>query len=215
MTRSAAIASTVGPLATRKEAESLDREVSLVLGEMKCKWLRLGTLVKRVIDSQAFAALGFKTWTEWLRDRVGQGESMTTTLDALRCVRELAKVPEEKKKQMGVRNALMLTRLPKKLRTEDVWVDRAIKLKSEEMKDEVDVVMEKREGKPEAFRTWSLRVPDGVLQELRDAESKIAGLLGLDIVASPASRITVWSRIATLVNTTEKEHLVIEMGGGD
>jgi hypothetical protein len=100
------------PRATKAEAEEMDKEVVRLVGEIKSHWLRLGSLIQKMIDTRAVAALGFPNMRAWMTARLG--ESLSNVYSALRSVRALEGVPEEKLKLIGERNAHMLTCLPQK-----------------------------------------------------------------------------------------------------
>jgi hypothetical protein len=100
------------PKATKAEAEAMDKDVVRIVGGIKSNWLRLGRLVQRFIETQAFEARGFPNVRAWMKARFG--ESVSGLFSALRSVRALKDVPEEK--LIGERNAHMLTYLPPKER---------------------------------------------------------------------------------------------------
>ena len=54
------------PKATEAEAQVLDKEAIQTLKVMKSSWLRLGSLIQKVIDTRAFEALGFRTMKDWM-----------------------------------------------------------------------------------------------------------------------------------------------------
>jgi hypothetical protein len=60
------------PKATEAEAQALDKEVIQTLKVMSSSWLRLGSLIQKVIDTRAFEALGFRTMKDWMDARRGR-----------------------------------------------------------------------------------------------------------------------------------------------
>src|SRR5258707_399667 len=98
--------------ATAAEAKAMDKEAVRIAAEMRAGWLRLGLLIHKMIDSQAYEALGFPNMHAWMTSRLG--ESLSNVFSALPSVRALEGVPEEKLNLIGERNAHMLTYLPAK-----------------------------------------------------------------------------------------------------
>lgn len=202
---------TVNPPATKAEALAMDKEIISIMGEMRSKWLRLGKLVKKVIDTQAYLQLGYQSMTAWLNDRVSDGESLSKTLVALRCVRALEGIPDEKLMLIGIRNAQTLTLLPEKERKSPEWIKDAANIKSEQFKEKVTARLEAREIRPEEYRTWMFRCSKDVLTLLEGAEAKIARALSIDIEAMPARRAEVWERVAVWI--LQIENIEVEMMG--
>ena len=83
-----------GERATKAEAEAMDREAVHIVGEMRSSWLRLGSLIQRMIDTGAIEVLGFPSMHSWMTTRLG--ESISNAFSALRSVRALKGVPQEK-----------------------------------------------------------------------------------------------------------------------
>jgi hypothetical protein len=109
-------------MATEQEARAMDKEVVRIVGEIRSNWLRLGSLIQKMIDTRAFEALGFPNMHSWVTARLG--ESISNAFSALRSVRALKGVPEEKLKRIGERNAHMLTYLPEKERRSEEWLEK-------------------------------------------------------------------------------------------
>lgn len=204
-------------LATKAEALAMDKQADQIIDGLNSGWLNLGLLMKRMIDTQAFKPLGFANMNEWMRKKLGtEGNSLSKAFSALRSVRALSGVPEEKLKQIGTSNALALTKLPEIERRSEEWLDKAIVTPHKQFKETVAASLEKRGvSREEERRTFSLNCPLSVYEELMAAQAKLARLLGLDIEANPGLRVVVWSRNATMINTTEDEHIIVEMQGGD
>jgi len=199
--------------ATKAEAQAIDKQVTRIVGDMKSNWLRLGNLVQRVIDTRAWAPLGFPNMDAWINARLGESARRTAYL-AVRNLKALKGIPEEKLKQIGPKNAEALTYLPERQRKSEEWIDKAATLPVKEFKQEVEAAREKATGHPpEEFRTFSIRVTKRVYDDMVDAEAKVARMLSLDIEQRPGLKGEVWFAIATMVNTTPEEHLIVEIEG--
>jgi hypothetical protein len=192
------------PKATKAEAEAMDKEVVRIVGEIRSNWLRLGRLVQRFMKTQAFEALGFPNVHAWMTSRLG--ESLSHAFSALRSVRVLEGVPEEKLKRIGERNAHALTYLPEKERKSEEWLEKAATLPTKEFRQEVETTIEKKTGfAREGFKTFSVALPEKVYESLCEAEKKLAWVLVVDIEAKPASRILVWEALAQWILLTDEE----------
>lgn len=198
--------------ATKHEAQEMDKEVMRLVADMKSGWLRGGRLIQKVGDTRAWVALGFANFNAWTEERFGK--SASSAFSALRSVRALSGVPEEKLKEIGERNANALTYLPEKQRKSAAWIEKAATLSTKEFKDEVEAAKEKRTGHPrEEYRTFAVRMPLRIYEEMIDAEKKVARMLSLDIENRPALKAEAWLAIAQLVNGTAEEHLIVELQG--
>jgi hypothetical protein len=192
------------PKATKAEAEAMDKEVIRIVGEIRSNWLRLGRLVQRFMETQAFEALGFPNVHAWMTSRLG--ESLSNAFSALRSVRALEGVPEEKLQRIGERNAHELTYLPEKERKSEEWLDKAATLPTKAFKQEVRTAIEKKTGLPsENFKTFSIALPEKVYESVCEAEKKLAWSLGIDIETKPGSRILVWEALAQWILLTDEE----------
>jgi hypothetical protein len=192
------------PKATKAEAEAMDREVVRIVGEIKSNWLRLGSLIHKMIDTRAAAALGFPNMRAWMTARLG--ESFSNVYSALRSVRALEGVPEEKLKLIGERNAHMLTRLPEKERKSAEWIEKATMLPTKEFKQEVQIAIEQKTGlTTERFKTFSVALPEAVYDSMCAAEKKLARSLEMDIEYKPGNRITVWEAFTQWILQTDEE----------
>jgi hypothetical protein len=179
------------PRATKAEAQAMDKEVVRIVGEIRSSWLRLGSLIQKVMDTQAYEALGFSNVHPWMTARLG--ESTSSAFSALRSVRALKGVTEEKLKRIGERNAHMLTYLPEKDRKSDEWIERAATLPTKDFNRMVRTALEKTTGLPrETFKTWSIALPETVYENMCAAEKKLAWSLGFDIETKHGLRIQVW-----------------------
>ena len=200
------------PKATKAEAEAMDKEVVRILGEIRSNWLRLGRLVQRFMETQAFEALGFPNVHAWMTSRLG--ESLSNAFSALRSVRALEGVPEEKLKRIGERNAHALTYLSEKERKSDEWLEKAATLPTKEFRQEVETTIEKKTGLArEGFKTFSVALPEKVYESLCKAEEKLAWSLGIDIETKPASRILVWEALAQWILQTDEETIKTQTQG--
>jgi hypothetical protein len=148
-------------------------------------------LIQKIMRTRAFEALGFPNVHAWMTARFG--ESLASACSAVHSVRALERVPEEKLKRIGERNAHMLTYLHAKERKTGPWIEKAAKLPTKEFKREVETALEKKTGLPqETFKTWSIARPEKVNEKMCAAEKKLAGSLGIDIETKPGLRIQVW-----------------------
>ncbi len=139
--------------ASKAEAEAMDREAFSIVGEMRSSWLRLGLLLRKIIDTRAYVALEFPSMHAWMNARLGQ--SMAAAFSAMRSVRALNGVPEDMLQLIGERNAHALTYLPEKERKSQEWLGKAATLPTKEFKQEVRTAIEKRTGLPsERFKTF-------------------------------------------------------------
>jgi hypothetical protein len=179
------------PKATKAEAQAMDKEVVRIVGEIRSNWLRLGRLVQRFMETRAFEALGFPNFHAWMTARLG--ESLSNAFSALRSVRALEGVPEEKLKRIGERNAHMLTYLSERDRKSEEWLEKAATLSTKEFKHQIETALDQKSGLPrDRFKTWSIALPEKVYENMRAAEKKLAWSLGFDIETKPGLRIQVW-----------------------
>jgi hypothetical protein len=200
------------PKATEAEAKAMDTEVVRIAAEIRAGWLRLGLLIRKMIDSQAYEALGFPNMHAWMTSRLG--ESLSSVFSALRSVRALEGVPEEQLTRIGERNAHMLTYLPPKQRTSQEWIERAATLPIKEFKQEVQIELEKKTGiAPERFKTFSIALPEMVYQNMCEAEKKMARSLQIDIEDRPGNRILVWEAFTQWILLTDEQTIKIQTEG--
>ena len=201
------------PLATEQEARAMDTEVVRIVGEIRSNWLRLGSLIQRMIDTRAFEALGFPSAHSWMTARLG--ESISNVFSALRSMRALKGVPEEKLAQIGERNAHMLTYLPEKERKSEEWLEKAATLPIKEFKHQVETALVQKTGLPrDMFKTWSIALPEAVYESMCEAEKKLAWSLGLDIKTKPGLRIQVWEAWTQwILLQTDEEMIKVQTEG--
>jgi hypothetical protein len=190
----------------------MDREAIRIVGEMRSNWLRLGSLIQRMIDTGAIEILGFPNMHSWMTTRLG--ESISNAFSALRSVRALKGVPQERLERIGERNAHALTYLPEKERKSEGWLEKAATLPTKEFKQEVRTAIEKKTGLPsESFKTFSVALPEKVYESMCEAEKKLAWSLGVDIETKPASRILVWEAFAQWILLTDEETIKTQAQG--
>jgi hypothetical protein len=190
----------------------MDREAVRIVAEMRAGWLRLGLLIRKMIDSQAYEALGFPNMHAWMTSRLG--ESLSNAFSALRSVRALEGVPEEKLNRIGERNAHMLTYLPEKERKSESWIEMAVMLPTKEFKQEVQIELEKKTGMvPERFKTFSIALPEMVYQTMCEAEKKMARSLQIDIEDTPRNRILVWEAFSQWILLTDEQTIKAQTEG--
>jgi hypothetical protein len=200
------------PKATKAEAEAMDKEVVRIVGEIRSNWLRLGRLVQRFMETQAFEALGFPNVHAWMTSRLG--ESLSNAFSALRSVRALEGVPEEKLKRIGERNAHALTYLPEKERKSEEWLEKAATLPTKEFKQEVRTAIQKKiDLPPEGFKTFSILLPEKVYESMCAVEKKIAWVLTIDLDEKPGNRILVWEALAQWILLTDEETIKTQTQG--
>ena len=198
--------------ATEAEAKVMDEEAIRIVRLMRSNWLRLGRLVQKIIDTQAFEALGFPNMHAWMTARLG--ESMSSAFSALRSVRALRGVPEERLNQIGERNANTLSNLPEKVRTSDEWLEKAAKLPTKEFKQEVKALVEKNTGvQGGKFKTFSVVLPEPVYEMMLAAEKKVGHTLGMDIEARPGLRIILWEAWAQWILQTDEDTIKAQTEG--
>jgi hypothetical protein len=201
------------PKATKAEAEALDKEVVRIVTETRSSWLRLGRLVEEVTMTQAWEALGFPNVHAWMIARMG--ESLSSVYCALRSVRMLKGVAEEKLRRIGERNAHALTYLPEKERRKDEWIEKAATLPMKEFKQEIEIALEAQTGlSRERFKAWSIALPEKVYENMCAAEKKLARSLHLDIEDQPGNRIIVWEALAQWILQTDEETIKTQTEGG-
>jgi hypothetical protein len=200
------------PTATKADAKAMDKEVIRILGEIRSNWLRLGSLIQKMADTQAFEALGFPNMHSWMTARLG--ESLSNAYSAVRSVRALEGVPEEKLKQIGERNAHLLTYLPEKERKSADWIEKAATLRTKEFKQEVEIALERKTGMArEKFKTWFIALPETVYENMCEAEKKLARSLELDIETRPGNRIQVWEAFSQWILQTDEETIKVQTEG--
>jgi hypothetical protein len=200
------------PIATKTQAEAMDREVVGIVREMRSNWLRLGSLIQKMIDCRAYEALGFPHVNAWMNARLG--ESLSNVFSALRSVRALKGIPEEKLKRIGERNAHMLTYLPEKERKNDEWLEKAASLPIKDFKDEVEAFRQQKSGlPPDKFKTFSVALPEAVYESMCEAEKKLARSLGIDIETKPGNRIQVWEAWAQWILQTDEDTVKTQTQG--
>lgn len=200
------------PKATEAEAQALDQEVIQTLKVMRSSWLRLGSLIQKVIDTRAFEPLGFRTMKDWMDARLGK--SMSTAYSALRSVRALKGIPEQKLERIPERNAHLLTRLPEALRRSDPWIEKAATLPTKEFKEDVETELEKKTGLPrEKFKTFSIALPESVYEDMYKMERRVALVLSIDIETNLGNRIQVWEALIQSILQTDEQVLKIQIEG--
>jgi hypothetical protein len=191
----------------------MDAEVVRIVAGIMSSWLRLGSLIQRMIDSRAYEALGFRHMHAWMNARLG--DSLSNAFSALRSVRALKGIPEEKLKRIGERNAHILTYLPEKERKSDEWLNKAASLPVKDFKHEVKTFQRQKSGlAPENFKTFSVALPEAVYDNVCEAEKKIARSLGIDIETKPGSRIQVWEAFAQWILQTDEDTIKVQTEGG-
>ena len=190
----------------------MDREAVRIVAEMKSGWLRLGILIRKMIEVHAYQALGFPSMRAWMNARLGK--STSSAFSALRSIRAPEGVPEEKLRHIGERNANALTYLPVKERRSEEWIQKATTLPTKEFKQEVQIALQKKTGMaPERFKTFSIALPEPVYENMCAAERKLARALQLDIEDTPGNRIQVWEALTQWILLTDEETIQVQTEG--
>ncbi len=190
----------------------MDREAAEIIADMKSSWLRLGSLIQRMIDTQAVEVLGFRSMRSWMEARLG--ESSASAYSALRSVRALQGVPNAKLAKIGERNAHALTHLPEKERKSEDWLEKAAVLPTKDFKQEVETALSRKTGLPrDKFKTWWIALPENVYEDMCAAEKKLAFALSLDIENIPGLRIQVWEAWAQWILQTDEQTIKVQTEG--
>jgi hypothetical protein len=200
------------PKATEAEAKAMEKEAIRIASDMRTGWLRLGSLIRKMIDSRACEALGYQSMDSWMNARLGQ--SISSAFSALRSVRALEGVPEEQLNRIGERNAHALTYLAAKERKSEEWIEKAATLPTKEFKQEVEIALEKKTGMaPERFKTFSIALPEKVYENMLAAEKKLARSIDLDIEEKPGNRIIVWEAFSQWILLTDEQTIKAQTEG--
>jgi hypothetical protein len=77
----------------------MDREATQIIKSMRAGWLSLGLVVKKMIETQAFEQLGFKSVNAWMKFHLG--EQLASGYQALRAIRALDAFPNRSWKGSG------------------------------------------------------------------------------------------------------------------
>lgn len=102
------------------EATHLDHQVRVLAGEVGRSWVRLGQLCLRIRDGRLYEELGFRSFDDWMRDRLE--ESRSTVYATIRTVRELSSgMDPQEIGQLTKQNADLLTKLPESKRFQPEW----------------------------------------------------------------------------------------------
>lgn len=190
----------------------MDKEVVRIVGEIRSNWFRLVSLIQRMMDTHAYAALGFPNIHSWMNARLGG--SISSAFSALRSVRALKGVSEEKLKRIGERSAHMLNHLPERDRKSEEWIEKAATLPTKDFKHVVRAALEQKTGLPqERFKTWSIALLEAVYESMIEAEKKLASSLGIDIETKPGNRIQVWEAFAQWILQTDDQTIRVQTEG--
>ena len=155
---------------------------------MKTSWLSLGRVAQKMIDTQAFEQLGFRSMRAWMESRLG--EQMASAYHSLRAVRALEGVPESKLEKIGTGNAQVLVRLPAKERRSDEWLTKAATLPEKQLRTEVDALIEKKTGMPKEKLHFFFKLLNRHLVHLFDGDDGIfLAILDEDDAAARLQRL--------------------------
>jgi hypothetical protein len=200
-------------LATKEEANNLDREATEILKTLKTGWLSLGLVVKKMVETRAFEQLGFTSMRAWMESRFR--EQLASAYQALRAVRALEGIPIAQLERIGTRNAQVIARLPEKERRSNEWLAKAADLPERQLKAEVDALIETKTGMvKEKFRHWGEAVPESIAEKLEEMMAKIGRVLQVD-VSERSGRITALEALAAMIANTPEDQLKAETEGGE
>jgi hypothetical protein len=197
---------------TKKDALAHTAEIKREVGTAKKMRVRILRTIAASVDRREYEIAGFEDLAAWL-EHVGIETSVSHFLRLLHNIRALKHVTDAQLEAMPEGNSHILARLPEKARRDPRMIQRAVSEKPAEFKAQLAGTVKQT---PEGWKTFSLLVPEGVYGRLREAETKIARVLDLDLSDEEkrAGRlITVWESIAQLVNDTDESRLVVEMEG--
>jgi len=136
-----------------------------------------GQMYETTKDTRAYLALGFPTVQAWMNARLG--ESLSSVFSALRSIRALEGVPEEKLKRIGERNAHTLTHLTEKERKSEEWLEKAATLPTKEFKQEVQIALEQKTGlRKERFKTFSVALLVNIEKIAKGLKKSLPELFG-------------------------------------
>lgn len=195
----------------KSEAVTLSREVEQQVKELSVRGMRLARLLDDCRRKGVHEALGMN-WEAWVTKYCGY--SLSNVRRKLQISRGFEGVPTKELLLLKEDNAYAALSLPVGERTKQKWLELAANMPTEAFRDAVSHFHGKNGSGPEEFATFSLRAPTGIIASLKEAEAKVGRMLQVD-VELPSGRIAAWEAIAALVNTSEPEHLLIEMKGGD
>ena len=200
---------------TKKQAERRTATHKRDFAGLKKGWVRLGQDVDKSVRLGVPAALGMNM-RDWLEKTFP--ESASHIFRQLQSYRALQGVSPAKLERMPEANAHELTRLPEKDRKAPQIVAKAVSQTPKEFKETISHIREEKYHIPkETWKTWAVRVPEAVYDNLVAAQEKMARVLQLDLEdenARTKNLITIWECIASLVNTTDEAWLKIETEGG-
>lgn len=192
-------------------AERLSSEVATKSRDVVKHGFELIRLLEECRARNVHGALGLG-WDEWLARYCELSASHVRRQLAIS--KGFAGLPTAELSALKESNAYKLLELPSGERTKAKWLDKAKEMPVADFAQAVDMARGngKNEESSDGWRTIALRVPESLYRALQEAERKVGEMIGAD-VGTPAGRISAWEAIAALVNTTEREHLVIELKG--
>jgi hypothetical protein len=199
---------------TKKDALAHIAEIKREVGTAKKMRIRILRTIAKSVDAREYEIAGFEDLAAWL-EHVGIETSVSHFLRLLHNIRALKHVTDAQLEAMPEGNAHTLARLPEKTRRDPKMIERAVSEKPAEFKARIDGTAKEV---PEGWKTFALRVPEGVYSRLREAETKIARVLDLDLsdeTKRASGAISVWEAIAQLVNDTSEEILKSEIEGAE
>lgn len=198
---------------TRQEAEQITRQLRKDFNSARKANVQLGMDICAAIEKKVPGKLGMKM-RDWLRDTFKESPAKLYAL--IQTTEKLRGIPVRELEEIPATSAPVLAKLPEPKRHSPGWVKKAQSLPVNDFKEAVAVELERAHGVPrEQYRRFDMVVTKDILEEMLEAEKKVARLHSLDIEMKPELRMVVWSRIAALINTTEEALLMQEMEGDE
>jgi hypothetical protein len=201
---------------TKKEALARTAEIKREVGTAKKMRIRILRTIAASVDRREYEIAGFEDLAAWL-EHVGIETSVSHFLRLLHNIRALKHVTDAQLEAMPEGNAHTLARLPEKTRRDPKMIERAVSEKPAEFKARVEGTTKEA---PEGWKTFALRVPEGVYGLMIRAQERVANVLQLDLsdeVKRTANLITIWEGIAQMVVDSQLSDVRIktELVGND
>jgi hypothetical protein len=181
---------------------------------LKNGWMHLGREVQKSIDLGVPGLLDL-TMRNWMAETFD--ESASHIYRQLLSYRSLKSIPEATLRRIPEANAHELVKLGQKDRKSRQIVYQAVSQKPKEFRETVARIRKEKYGiEPDKFKTFAVRIPEGVYDLLIAAQDKMAHVLNLNLNLEeerPRNLITIWEAVAQLINGTDIEILRGEVEG--